>query len=76
MKEIHIDNLIFCPLCGTSPTMHRNSSNRFRVSCPLCGARTDWMTKSDALIAWYNMHFTLHANRFLRANPTVKGILG
>lgn len=72
MIEVKLDNLIFCPLCGSSPVVHRNSRNRFRISCSRCGAATDWLKKSTAVIEWYNMHFTLHANRFLRANPQVR----
>lgn len=72
MKEIHVDNLIFCPLCGHEPVMHRNSGDRFRVSCPLCGAHTDWLSKTNALIAWYNLHFSLHTHRFLKQNPLVR----
>ncbi|MBQ3548443.1 MAG: Lar family restriction alleviation protein [Oscillospiraceae bacterium] len=72
MRNITLENLIFCPLCGGQPAVHSNSRNRFRISCSRCGASTDWMKKTDAVIAWYNMHFTLHANRFLKANPLVR----
>lgn len=69
MKTIDIDGLIFCPLCGTSPVMYRNASKRFRITCPRCGAKTDWASKSTAIIEWYNMHFTMRANRILRSQP-------
>lgn len=72
MIEVKIDGLIFCPLCGAEAVTHRNSRNRFRISCSHCGASTDWGKKTAAVIQWYNMHFTLHANRFLRNNPQVK----
>lgn len=72
MKQVKLDDLIFCPLCGTAPVVYTDSRHRFSIQCPRCGARTDWLKKTDAVIKWYNMHHTLQATRFLKANPLVR----
>lgn len=54
IKDIEIEGLRFCPICGHIPVLQRNSKKAFRVKCIKCSSKTDWTTKTDAVIRWYN----------------------
>lgn len=55
MKYIEINGLRKCPVCGFSSMMRKNASKRFQVKCKKCKCATAWTSKSEAIIAWYNM---------------------
>lgn len=55
MKYENIPSLRKCPLCGHSAILRKNASKRFQVKCKKCKCCTPWTSKTEAVIAWYNM---------------------
>lgn len=55
LKIIKVKQLGACPVCKTGPQLERNSARRFRVHCPKCHCRTAWLSKTDAIVNWYNL---------------------
>lgn len=54
MQVIATEGLRTCPKCGSKAIMRKNASKRFQIHCKKCNCCTAWVSKTEAVILWYN----------------------
>ncbi len=59
METKEIKGLCPCKKCGSvnKVNLFSNSRHQFQIKCENCGNKTPWMSKTDAVIYWFNQWF-------------------